>query len=210
MAHVVLLGDSIFDNRAYVGAEPDVASHLRAIIPADWRATLGAVDGHVAEQVAGQLRSVPADATHLVVSVGGNDALMNADVLTLKAESAAQVFDVLANRAGEFEDRYRAMLEAVSSRRLPTAVCTIYYPNFPEAFMQKIATAALAAFNDAIIRQATLARVPILDLRLVCSEKADYANDIEPSGAGGRKIAAAIFDLISRHDFSEARAEIYF
>jgi hypothetical protein len=34
--------------------------------------------------------------------------------------------------------------------------------------------------------------VDVIDLRLVCTEPSDYANPIEPSGAGGRKIAAAI------------------
>jgi hypothetical protein len=29
-------------------------------------------------------------------------------------------------------------------------------------------------------------------LRLVCTEPSDYANPIEPSGSGGRKIALAI------------------
>ena len=45
MAHLVLLGDSIFDNIAYTRGEPDVVAHLTAILPAGWRATLLAVDG---------------------------------------------------------------------------------------------------------------------------------------------------------------------
>jgi len=32
----------------------------------------------------------------------------------------------------------------------------------------------------------------IIDLRLICTEPADYANPIEPSGCGGRKISGAI------------------
>jgi hypothetical protein len=32
----------------------------------------------------------------------------------------------------------------------------------------------------------------VIDLRLICSEPADYANPIEPSGPGGQKIARAI------------------
>ncbi|HYP49736.1 MAG TPA: hypothetical protein VEQ34_02255, partial [Pyrinomonadaceae bacterium] len=82
MAHVVLLGDSIFDNKSYVGAGgKDVVAHLREAIPADWRATLKAVDGSVTGNVSRQLSDVPETATHLIISVGGNDALMNTDVL---------------------------------------------------------------------------------------------------------------------------------
>ena len=33
-------------------------------------------------------------------------------------------------------------------------------------------------------------RLPMVDLRLICDEDADYANPIEPSVQSGRKIAA--------------------
>ena len=48
MAHIVLLGDSIFDNARYTLGEPDVISQGRQLLPASWRATLLAVDGRVA------------------------------------------------------------------------------------------------------------------------------------------------------------------
>lgn len=209
MTHIVLLGDSIFDNKAYVGGGADVVTHLRAMIPDEWRATLNAVDGNVVEDVARQLQKIPADATHLFISAGGNNALRNADILSLRANSAAEVFDALADRVGDFEYHYREMLKIALSRDLPIAVCTIYDPNFSDALMQKIATAALRAFNDAIIRQAVAHGLPFLDLRLICSERADYANEIEPSVEGGRKIAARIVDLLEKHDFSRRRTEAY-
>jgi hypothetical protein len=213
MNHIVLLGDSVFDNRAYVGrGERDVIFHLRDMIPSDWQATLAAVDGSVVENVGGQLARIPAEAgaTHLFVSVGGNDALMNSDLLQMRASSSAEVFDALASRAGDFESRYKTMLETILRLNLPTAVCTIYFPNFPDAFLQKIATAALSVFNDAIIRQAFAAGVPLLDLRFICSEKTDYANEIEPSDQGGRKIAAKIFEIVRAHDFSRRQTSVYF
>jgi hypothetical protein len=210
MPDIVLLGDSVFDNRAYVGGEPDVITHLRQMLPADWRATLNAVDGSVAANINGQLSNLSAESTHLVISVGGNDALMNADVLQMKASSAAEVLEILANRAGDFEFQYREMLRHVLRCALPTVVCTIYFPNFSDKFMQKIATAALSVFNDALIRQAILAGVPFLDLRLICNEPGDYANEIEPSGKGGRKIAAKILEVVQRHNFSNKKTYVYF
>lgn len=210
-AHIVLLGDSIFDNESYVrSGEPDVTAHLRRIIPQNWQAALEAVDGSLVENVCSQISAVPADATHLIVSAGGNNALMNADVLAMKANSAAEVFDVLSNRILEFEIGYGEMLETILKRDLPTAVCTIYYPNFSETSLQKISTAALSAFNDAIIKQAILHGVPLLDLRLVCTEKADYANEIEPSSKGGGKIAAKILELVEKHDFSAKNTSVYY
>jgi hypothetical protein len=73
--HVVLLGDSVFDNAAYVAGGPDVVAQLRQSLPTGWQATLSAVDGAVATDVRGQLAQMPASATHLVISAGGNDAL---------------------------------------------------------------------------------------------------------------------------------------
>jgi hypothetical protein len=36
MGHLVLLGDSVFDNAAYVGGGPDVVAQLRARLPTGW------------------------------------------------------------------------------------------------------------------------------------------------------------------------------
>ena len=211
MAHVVLLGDSIFDNRSYVGfGGRDVVTHLRADLPQEWKATLKAIDGSVANDVARQLPEIPSDATHLVISVEGNDALMNADLLQMPANSAAEVFAELGRRTDVFEGQYRSRLERVLSKNLPTVLSTIYYPNFPDEPMQRLAVAALANFNDVIIRQAFLNRLPILDLRLICNEASDYANPIEPSDKGGKKIAAKILELAAKHDFSNFGTTVYF
>ncbi|MDQ3686043.1 MAG: hypothetical protein M3430_10650 [Acidobacteriota bacterium] len=86
-------------------------------------------------------------------------------------------------------------------------LCTIFYPRIPEPFAQKIAVAALSIFNDVIIKQAFSAGVPLIDLQLVCNEDSDYANEIEPSEAGGQKIANSIARLVSEHNFESGRTE---
>src|SRR5499426_3497954 len=70
MTHIVLLGDSIFDNAAYVAGGPDVVRQLREILPPGWRATLSARDGAVIADLVGQLQKLPAGSSHLVVSIG--------------------------------------------------------------------------------------------------------------------------------------------
>jgi hypothetical protein len=75
MAHIVLLGDSIFDNAPYVQTGEAVIHHLKRRIPNTWQATLLAIDGAVTREVHEQLQQLPPDATHLFLSVGGNDAL---------------------------------------------------------------------------------------------------------------------------------------
>jgi len=209
MKHLVLLGDSVFDNEAYVNGGLDVIAQVRLQIPADWKASLRAVDGSVVENVQKQTFDLPDDATHLVISVGGNDAILKADILQQKAASIAEVLDKLSDVAGEFEYRYREMLQTVLRLKKPTAVCAIYYPRIPEPFTQKIAVAALTIFNDVIIRQAFQAGVPLIDLRLVCDEDSDYANEIEPSEKGGGKIAKAIVRVVNEHNFESGRTEVF-
>jgi lysophospholipase L1-like esterase len=192
MPHVVLLGDSILDNGAYTSGGPDVVTQLRSVLPAGWDATLAAVDGSVATDVPAQLPQIPREATHLVLSAGGNDALGHIGLIAAPARSAAEVLDQLAAASRGFEANYRAAVSAVLARGLPTTLCTIYGGWSPDASFQRRASTALVVFNDVIIRVAAEHRLTLIELRLICTEAADYANPIEPSSHGGEKIARAI------------------
>lgn len=196
MSHVVLLGDSIFDNRVYVAPLPDVTRQLRTRLGNDWTVTLLAMDGHVtADVTARQLGRVPKDAVHLVISVGGNDALRHASVLNERVASVAEAVARLSKAQSSFAAAYSKMIDAVLCLGIRTAVCTIYDANYPEPQGGLVVT-ALALFNDVITRSAFSHRLPLIDLRLICSEPADYANPIEPSARGGDKIAAAIAAML--------------
>ncbi|HWP93439.1 MAG TPA: SGNH/GDSL hydrolase family protein [Thermodesulfobacteriota bacterium] len=209
MNHIVLLGDSIFDNAAYVEGGPDVRSQLESLLPNDWKVTLLAVDGSTIQDIHAQLKYVPNDASHLIISIGGNDALGYAGFLYESASSVADVLNRLSQLGKDFEIKYNRMLTEVLSHGIPTAVCTIYYPNFPDAVLQRLAVTALTVFNDCIIGEAFAAGIPLIDLRLVCNENADYANPIEPSVKGGEKIARAIAKLVTEHDFKEPRTQVF-
>jgi lysophospholipase L1-like esterase len=193
--HIVLLGDSIFDNGAYVGGGPDVVAQLRSRLPQGWEATLLAVDGAVTADVPRQLGGIPVGATHLVVSAGGNDALGASGILAEKASSVSSAVQRLAEARDRIRKAYENMLGAVLERQLPTALCTIYDANYPEP-QAKVITAALTLFNDVITRSAFKRGLPLIDLRLICDRPDDYANPIEPSEKGGDKIARAIAQVI--------------
>jgi hypothetical protein len=191
MAHIVLLGDSIFDNAAYVRGGPDVVRQLRGKLPEGWQANLLAVDGHVTRDVPRQLARLPDEASHLVVSVGGNDALGASHLLGAGVRRVADAVGLLGEAQDLFAQSYEAMLETVLAPGLPTALCTIYDTpqTSPE---QRIIRTALAIFNDVITRAAFSRGLPLIDLRLICGDPADYANPIEPSVRGGEKISSAI------------------
>ena len=197
MDHVVLLGDLVFDNAAYV-AGPDVVRQLRGILPSGWQATLNALDGAVIADVAGQLRKAPADATHFVISAGGNDALAQVHLLDQRVRSMGEALELLSSVRERFRSSYAAMLDEALKRRVPTAVCTIYEPRFPDAIQRRVAATGLTVLNDAITREAFARGVDCIDLRVLCNEDADFANPIEPSVHGGAKIARAILAFASQ------------
>jgi hypothetical protein len=206
---VVLLGDSIFDNGAYVGGGPDVVTQLRKNLPEPSQASLLAVDGSVISDIPHQLRHLPRDSTHLVISIGGNDALANAGVLDEPSTSVAETLSRLAAIRDRFRSDYAEAVRSVLEVGLPTALCTIYEPRFPELARQRLAATALSVLNDGIIREAVLRGCPLLDLRLICDEDRDFANSIEPSVQGGSKISSAIASLVVNHDFGNRRTEIF-
>jgi hypothetical protein len=164
-------------------------------LPQGWEATLLAVDGSVTADVPRQLGGIPVDATHLVVSAGGNDALGASGILAEEASSVGGAVHRLAEARDRFRTTYETMLEAVLEPQLPTALCTIYDANYPEP-QAKVITAALTLFNDVITRSAFKRGLPLIDLRLICDKPSDYANPIEPSVTGGDKIARAIAQVI--------------
>lgn len=57
--------------------------------------------------------------------------------------------------------------------KLPTAVCTIYDGNVPDAQERCRLRAGLALFNDIITREAFSRGLPLIDLRLICTEPED-------------------------------------
>jgi hypothetical protein len=208
MPHVVLLGDSIFDNASYVPDRPAMVEQLRRALPSEWRVTLLAVDGHCTPDVAGQLRKLPADASHLVVSVGGNDALSSGWILGQSVHSVDGALRLLQDVRTRFRGAYRAMLEALRATALPAVVCTVY-DSVPD--LGPAEQAALAGFNELILREAAAARLPIIDLRVLCDQPADYSHvsAIEPSAVGGLKISRVIAEVVTTHDFSRGLCVIY-
>jgi hypothetical protein len=207
--HVILLGDSVFDNAAYVAGGPDVVAQLRARLPSGARASLLALDGSVIRDIGPQLRRVPADATHLVLSVGGNDALREAGILDQRAGSVAEVLDRLSAIRAAFDRAYQAMLDAVVARGRPVGICTIYEPRFPDPQRRRLAATALAVLNDGITRAAFARSLPLLDLRLIFDRDEDFANPIEPSVIGGEKLARAILDLVGAAPCIRRRSEVF-
>jgi hypothetical protein len=145
-----------------------------------------------------QLARLPADASHQVISIGGNDVLGLLGMLGDRVRTVGDALLRIGDIAEAFERTYRAAIEKARAAGPLTTLCTIYNGNLDAVEAREFlsepaaARAGLRAFNDAILRVAFEHHLRVIDLRLVCSEPADYANPIEPSSRGGAKIARAI------------------
>jgi len=188
--HIVLLGDSIFDNASYVSDGESIVELLSKKLP-EAKISLAAVDGDVTTGVFTQLGKCPQVATHAFLSCGGNDALRSISILEAEAKSVNEALHILHGARESFRANYVAMLEAVLNVFPNVIVCTIYnkVPGLSEG-----ATTALALYNEVILEELSRRNVPVIDLRITCSESKDYSkiSPIEPSKYGGEKIVNEI------------------
>ncbi|CAJ1401540.1 unnamed protein product, partial [Effrenium voratum] len=207
---LALLGDSTIDNGRWVAqGEPSVTDQVSALEPC----VMCARDGAMIAAIAGQLPTAPAEATHFVVSVGGNDATgATTTVLGGQVNSAEEALCRLHTFAQAFEVEFAAAMQhvvrSIGDRHL--VICSCYNPCFAPFDVQTVqqgpANLAMALLADAVLRVATRLRVPVIDLRRVMTEVEDFANPIEPSSRGGLKIAQAIVEVVRHHDFTAGTA----
>ncbi len=172
MEHLVLIGDSILDNGAYVAGGSPIVEQLRSRLPRDWRVTLLARDGAVAENVLNQIEQLPADVTCLVLSVGGNDALECSPILNMPEEDSSAMLAELVSAQNKFQHNYQQVMRALHKTKLPAIGCTIY-DTIPG--LTPLDRMGLSLFNDVIMRELITAHRPVLDLRILCNEPRDYS-----------------------------------
>lgn len=208
MDHIILFGDSIFDNKVYVPDGPAVVEQVAALFDNGTKVSLLAVDGDITSDVKEQIKKIPDDASHLFLSVGGNDALQAAWVFADDTLGSQELMVELTAIQKEFRRNYRKTLEMLLALNKPLAVCTIY-DSVPNLEPQLVT--ALSIFNDVIISEASAKGIPIIDLRKVCNEEIDYSeiSPIEPSSHGGQKIASSIVDVFRTHNFNTNNSAIF-
>ena len=111
-SRVVLVGDSVFDNAAYVTG-PDVRTLVEIKLPAGWSVFLLAVDGSFILDVPTQLHQLPDEAKFVVVRVGGNDALRQVDLLGNPVGLVGEALLLLEGVVDQFRADYSQLSDAV-------------------------------------------------------------------------------------------------
>jgi len=194
---IILLGDSIIDNGAYVRpGEADVAKQLQALLP-QLAIIKRAVDGAVCADVLGSQTANLESTDRIILSAGGNDALQHIDLLdAATVTTAKQVLLRLAAIRADFRRTYASLLDRLVTIRAPVLVLTVYNPCFDghgmDATYQQAAEGAISLYDDVIQLEAHRRSFKVLELRTLFTSPADYANPIEPSALGGAKLAQAI------------------
>lgn len=196
--HIVLAGDSIFDNGGYVPGEPCVTDQVQAVFPACWVASRVAVDGDCLRHIRSRIVTMSKQATYLVISIGGNDILGYADLLKLMLDGMSME-EILEEPLQEFGKQYAEMLDWVSPFQIPFCVCTVYTSvPFEDELSRNFAPVAIDHFNKVICAAASARNIPVIRLDEICTDHADYSamSPIEPSSIGGQKIANAIYQQV--------------
>ena len=208
MNHLVLPGDSIFDNAPYVDQGESVIEQVSKLLSNGDRATLLAVDGDVTADVERQLSSFPKDTSHVFLSCGGNEALNSAPVLSEDVATVGEALTRLARVRELFRCDYRAILGWLGKLSDNVTVCTVYN-SLPDVSACELT--ALALFNEVILEEAVLAGVSLIDLRVICDDKSDYSrvSPIEPSRSGSEKIAKAIGRVVYAPKTRASNSTIY-
>ena len=193
-----LLGDSIFDNQPYVNSGDSVIEQISVIssIPVNLLAVDGDTTIHcldVLKQQGGPKADIGA-----VLSIGGNDALQSAPVLSEPTNDVFEALTKLGMVADTFRRNYllvlKKMLEVYEKDLI--RVCTIYNKIPTGPTLPKEALTALAFFNDVITEEVNRRDLQLIDLRVICDSRDCYSkvSPIEPSREGGRRIVQAILN----------------
>jgi hypothetical protein len=190
--HIVLLGDSVFDNAVYVPQGHSVEQELSSRLDDGGTVTLLAQDGAVIRDVYGQLEKVPAQATALVLSVGGNDAVGHWSVLDQPAGQVRDGLERMGAVVRQFAQAYERLLDAALAVGRPLTVCTIYEGDFTETGEQAAVNGAVSMFDGAMYRAARFRGIDVIELRDICTDRSHFTQLIEPSAAGSRAIAEGI------------------
>jgi lysophospholipase L1-like esterase len=193
---LVLLGDSILDNAPYTLPAPDTTAHLSGLLGSDWAIQRLAQDGARMRDLRSQVGGLTARPTHAVLSIGGNDAAEHIGVLERRGTSAAALLEELLAIAEEFGRRYEAAAREVAERADRTVLCTIYEVRLEPPLFARLARVPLALLNDRIIAIGARLGLDVLELRSICTEAADFVQQIEPSARGALKIAQAIAAVV--------------
>ena len=206
--------------------EKDVASHLNSMYKCSPQINIynRAVDGHTMQDLLDTQLSNEGlnEATHIITYIGGNDLLHNISFLQMTSKLSevmgkdarigkwgARELNPSRNKVFEetyfeiikpMQQEYESVVANLSNYRAKLLLCTVYEGDLVDSdeFSDVIYSSKtmLSIFNDLVYRTAQKYNAEVLELRDIFVSPEDYANPIEPSHTGGKKLAKAIKDWV--------------
>ena len=205
--NILLLGDSIIDNGSYVHeGELDVTAHLKKLYSdqPDVFITNNAVDGDTMYNIEYNHLDTPEveEASHIIVSIGGNDLLHNISFLQTTSELSKfmgkdarigkwgrRELNPTTNKVFEetyfeiikpFKKQYETIVANLSSHRANLLLCTVYEGDLVDSDefsdVNNSSKTMVSLFNDIVYRTANKYSADVLELREIFVRPEDYAN----------------------------------
>jgi lysophospholipase L1-like esterase len=184
---IILLGDSMLENKLYVEKGKSIAELLKKMM--DQNTILDyAVDGTTISGVYQQIKEIPADLnnanTYVFLSSGGNDIIDKAH----KGSTNENIDSIFAD--------YTKMVDAVKTKMNPANIIllNLYYPKSDD---YKSYYRMITDWNKKLKEFSKNNNLQILETSNLLDKADDFTSKIEPSLVGGTKIASAISSLVN-------------
>lgn len=198
---LLLLGDSIIDNKVYLANNQlSTDEQLIHAFP-NTEVLMHAVDGYVTQHVIDKVKRLGKNTTlapaRIILSTGGNDALNFMRFIESPVKNIAEGILAAGEYVDRFEQDYHTLIELITTTwpRAELTVLTIYEGNLGGLNMKTFARRGIRMYNDVIQRAARKYNLELIELREFFTNAEHYANPIEPSAKGSRLIAERFVEL---------------
>ncbi len=208
--HIILCGDSALNNRTVSDFDPEkelsVEGELNRMLGNESTAIVKvlATPGHRMEDFhQKQLPQIPALATHIFISIGGNDAISKARELFDQPGKISLLLGFIHWLLFLFSLEYFqtiSRLSSITNAKTKVYICTLYTPDMKKAFWWKRMLCSLALYHlNRVIRScAKQHNFDILDLAVLCDPETDMRsrNEVELNHNACKKVATAIYNKV--------------
>lgn len=179
---IILLGDSIFKNNAYVPYGSSIEAQFKNKAPKKELLCL-AQDNSSIMDVYNQVEQIPEEynnsRTHIFLSVGGNDILQN----YVYEYNDVDNMDLLNNGFTE----YKKLIQSIQNK-MPNAKLTILDIYYPDNTRFKSFYPIISEWNKLIYDYAKKRNIRVIKISSTLKGADDFSFAIEPSSIGGNKI----------------------